>query len=375
MGLRVAFFAGSYDHVIDGVTLSTNRQVAYLESQDIPVRVYAPSNGKPVLKAAGEFIRVPSFHIARTPYCFALGLVGKTLDNLEDFQPSLLHLATPDLLGLQALRWGKRKHLPVAATYHTQFARYLKHYRCGYLAPLCWRMLRSFYRQCDEVYVACESIAAELRDHGITSKITVNPFGVDTSKFTPTLRSMVWRRQHGIRDDEIVIAFVGRLVWEKGLDVIVRTSQILDAKFLPYRPLIVGEGPAKNTFRERMPNAVFTGRLGGTDLATAFASSDIFFFPSASETFGLVTVEALASGLPCVVADAAGSRDIVRNGVEGFVVPVDHADAFAEILKSLIRDAALRARMKALAIERAKTFSWESVLAKMLARFQICVAQ
>lgn len=366
--LRVAFFAGSYDHIVDGVTLSTNRQVAHLVNRGVPVRVYAPSNGKPVLDAAGEFLRVPSFSIPRTDYAFALSLPRA---NLEAFDPALVHLATPDWLGARALRWAKRRSLPVVATYHTHFTSYLKHYRCGLLEGFCWRLLRRFYSQCDEVLVPCRSIGDELRSRGITAPITVNSYGVDTRNFSPAFRSLDWRRQHGIADGEVIVTFVGRLVWEKGLECFTRTLHKLDERFVHYRVLIVGEGPARNAFRERLPKAIFTGRLGGAELATAFASSDVFFFPSASETFGCVTVEALASGLPCVVADATGSRDIVRHGVEGFLAPAEDSEVFAFLLAALIRDRSLRARMRGPALQRAAAFGWPGVLATMEERFRV----
>ena len=173
----------------------------------------------------------------------------------------------------------------------------------------------------------------------------------------------------GFAPNEIVLVFVGRLVWEKGIDAFVETVNLLATRGVPHRVLVVGEGPANDAFRKRLPNAIFTGRLLGDELPTAFASSDLFFFPSASETFGLVSLEAIASGLPAVVADATGSKDIVRHGVEGLVCPPENVPAFAAALERLIRDPALRRTMAESGIERARSFRWNLVLGKLVEAF------
>src|SRR4051812_14690610 len=133
--LRVAFFAGCYDHILDGVALTSNRQVAHLVTREVPVRVFAPTNGRPVLQPAGDFVRVPSVGFPRNPYRLALGLPGDARWRLEQFRPSLVHLATPDWLGVSALRWARRRGVPAVATFHTHFPRYLRHYRVGWLEP------------------------------------------------------------------------------------------------------------------------------------------------------------------------------------------------------------------------------------------------
>ncbi len=372
--LRVAYFSGSYEHILDGVVLTSNRHVAYLVEQQVPVRVFAPTNGVPLLKAAGDFRPVPSIGLPGNPYRLALGLPRKSRRELEEFEPNLVHLASPDWLGLAAMGWARKRKIPVVATFHTRFASYLKHYRVGFLEPLCWRLLRRFYRRCDEVHASCDSLAAELQEHGIPAK-SVLPYGVDTDFFSPARRSESWRLAHGFQPEDPVIAFVGRLVWEKGLDAFARSIRKLESEKVRHRVLIVGEGPAREAFQKRLPAAVFTGLLSGPELATAFASADVFFFPSASEAFGCVTIEALASGLPCVVADAPGSRDIVRHGVDGFVCPVGAVDAFSEALASLIRDPAPRQNLRANAIRRALDYGWDRTLQTLLASFLKTVRQ
>lgn len=367
---RVAFFTGNFTDVVDGVALTSIRQVEYLVQQNVPVRVYAPISSKPALTSIATPVDVPSIRIPSMPYRAALGLTPGIREDVRRFDPDIVHLATPDLLGWNALNWATRRKIPVVATFHTHFASYLKHYGLGFLEPVVWRLFRPFYRRCTEVYVACQSMADELRRNGLDTNFVINPFGVDQSRFGPAKRSAEWRAAHGFGPTDVVLVFVGRLVWEKGLKVWAETIRKLEADGVPHKALVVGEGPAGAGFRKLAPTAVFTGRLTGEELGVAFASADVFFFPSASETFGCVTVEALASGLPCVVADATGSRDIVRPGLDGFVCPPTDVGAFAHALSQLIRDTELRARLRANAPVRAAEFRWEAVLATMLANFR-----
>jgi glycosyltransferase involved in cell wall biosynthesis len=368
--LRVAFFAGSYNHVVDGVVLTSNRQVAYLEQQGVPVRVYAPTTATPALQHAGTLVPIPSVGIPNTPYRVALGLPRSARRDLEAFRPTLVHLATPDWLGAAALRWAERHNIPAVATYHTHFNSYLKFYRLGFLGPLAWFWQRRFYGRCAEVYVAGRSMADELRAHGLDAHFVYAPFGVDHAEFSPQKRSEEWRARHGFKPGDVVVAFVGRLAWEKGLELFAQVVSRLEAEHVPHRSLVVGEGPAGPALRRRLPNTVFTGWLNRAEVAMAFASADVFFYPSASETFGCVTVEALSCALPCVVADAAGSRDIVRNDVDGLICPPEDATAFFNAVTRLCREPETRDRLRVAGLARAAEFRWEVVLDQMLANFR-----
>ena len=360
---------GNYNAVVDGVALVTNRQVAALLSVGAAVRVYAPVAAIPsIVPHAGDLVPIPSIPIV-PPYRLALGLSKKGRDDLARFRPNLVHIATPDLLGIAAQEWARRRKIPVVSTFHTHFGSYLTYYHCGFLNPIYVRAIRWFYRRCDAVYVACQSMIEELRRTGIDANFVEMPLGVDTERFAPTKRSEAWRATMGFSPNEIVLVFVGRLVWEKGIRAFIETVNLLETRGVPHRVLVVGEGPASDAFRTRLPNATFTGRLLGDELPTAFASSDLFFFPSASETFGLVTLEAIASGLPAVVADATGSKDIVRHGVDGLVCPPEDVPAFAAALERLIRDPALRRTMAESGIERARSFRWNLVLGKLVEAF------
>ena len=360
--LRLALITGNYDSVVDGVALCTQRQVSHFARAGVPVRVYAPASATP---APGDVVRVASVPFA-PPYRLALGIGPQLHANLAAFRPTIVHVGSPDFLGASAQAWARRRGIPVVGTFYTHFGSYLHYYRAGFLEPLAWRWLKRFYERCAEVYVPGESMIDELRRHGLRANFVVSPFGVDPAQFAPSHRSETWRAAHAVAPHEIAVLFVGRLVWEKNLEVFARAVNRVPG----LRPVIVGEGPAGAAFRALLPHAAFTGKLRGDALSAAFASCDIFFFPSASETFGCVTVEALASGLPCVVADATGSRDIVRDGVEGFVRPPTDEVAFAEVLRQLAADPVLRERLRKQGLERAASFHWEPVLARLLSHFR-----
>jgi glycosyltransferase involved in cell wall biosynthesis len=310
-----------------------------------------------------------------TPYRVALGLTPFVRKDLEAFQPDIIHLASPDLLGFAAQDWARRRKIPIVTTFHTHFNSYLPYYRISFLDGICWRLQRYFYHQADEVYVACESMAEVLRRNGITKNLTIVPFGVDQDNFTPQRRSQEWRSAHGVGPQEVLVGFVGRLVWEKSLGLWAEVIRRLEAAGIPHRSVMVGEGPAGPELQKMLPNTRFTGRLTGPDLATAFASMDLFFHPSDSETFGCVTVEALASGLACLVADATGSRDIVRHDQEGLVCPPHQPEAFYQALLQLIQNPGLRQRYQAQALQRANAYRWENVLAEMLGNFRRVASQ
>ena len=363
----MALFTGAYNHIADGVSLTLNRLVAYLERQGVQVRVFAPTVDDPPVDHAGTLVPVPSVTAPGRPdYRVSVGLSDAARVELAAFQPTIVHIATPDLLGWQALRWAKRTGTPVVSSYHTHFSSYLKYYRLSLLEPVLWAYLQWFYGQCAQVYVPSPSMADVLRGHGIEGTLHLWARGVDTDRFNPERRSPAWRRSHGFGDDDVVVAYVGRLVWEKGLGLMADLYRALEERGVPHRSLIVGDGPIRDDLEARLPNTVFTGHLEGEALARAYASSDVFVFPSDTETFGNVTLEAMASGLPTVCADATGSKSLVVHGRSGYLAPAGDVEAFTGFVTRLAEDAALRRAMGAAALDRAQTYAWDAVLGRMV---------
>ncbi len=364
---RVALFSGAYNHIADGVALTLNQVVDAFERRDIPVRVFAPTVENPALDHNGTLVPVPSISFpGRSEYQCSMGITRSVREALDAFGPTLFQISTPDLLGCHALRYARSNDIPVAGTFHTHFASYLKYYRLSWLEPVVWAYLRRFYQKCDHVYVPTTAMGEILRQHGISDGVKRWRRGVDVNRFAPAHRSPAWRRAHDIAEDEVVVAFVSRLVWEKGLKVFARVIEQLRRDGIPHRSLVVGDGPVREELERRLPETIFTGFLDGDELTTAYASADLFLFPSDTETFGKVTVEAMASGLPVIGADAAGSKDLVVDGTTGRLCQPGDADDFAEATRELIADPDLRHQMSVAAVERAQDFTWDAILAQLV---------
>jgi glycosyltransferase involved in cell wall biosynthesis len=373
--LRVALVASSYNYIRDGVALTLNRLVAYLERHGVEVLVFAPVGKTAALDHAGTLVPVPSIPVPlRSEYRLAFGIPKAPL---AAFKPDLIHLAlAPDPLGYSAIRAAKTLNVPLVASCHTRFDTYLKHYPGSSLAEgLLKRYLRFAYSAAREVYVPSGSMLESLKADGVQSAFKLWPRGVDTQLFNPAKRSPEWRAKHGIGADEFVVTFVSRLVREKELDTVVASLKLFAARGMPHRVLIVGDGPDRNILEEGLPGAIFAGFLQGEELAAAYAASDVFLFPSETETFGNVTLEAMASGLPCVCANATGSRSLVVHGETGYLETPRNANGFAGRLAVLARDDELRARFGAAARERALTFSWDESMAKILDHYRSVVAR
>jgi len=360
--LKVAIFTGNYNHIRDGVSLTLNRLVGFLTEKGVDVLVFGPTIDKPEIQHTGEFVAVPSISMPGRPeYRISSAFPKDVQKRLELFDPDIIHIATPDYLGFRALKWATKKGTPVVSSYHTHFSSYLKYYKLSLIEPLLWKYLAWFYGKCTHVYVPSESMAKLLDEQNINSELKIWARGIETDRFSPSYRDYKWRTQHGVLDDELIITFVSRLVWEKNLKLFGDVVNKLQTSYPKLKALIVGDGPAMEEAKELMPKAVFTGFLEGNELAKAYASSDIFFFPSDTETFGNVTLEAMASGLPSVVADATGSRSLVNHGESGFVIPVESSDKFYTFIEKLINDDKLRMKMSASAIEKADEYSWSAV--------------
>lgn len=333
-------------------------------AQGVQMRIYGPSSEEPALEHAGDFIAVPSVSApGRKEYRISLGFPKTAKTDCERFKPDLVHIATPDLLGAAALRWALKKELPVVSSFHTNFLSYFSYYWAVQpLKPVFAAYLRWFYRHCQHIYVPSPSMIEELSEQMDTKKTRLWARGVDLERFNPSNRDIQWRAAHGFGAEDIVITFVSRLVLEKDVDIYAKTLRLLIDKYPKgVKSLVVGEGPAKSEMQQWLPEAVFTGTLRGDELSTAYASSDLFLFPSISETFGNVTLEALASGLPSFVADAPGSKSLVTPALNGCIAKPKSPEDFARKMSPLIESEERRKTFSAEARKAAERYSWDEI--------------
>ena len=368
---RVAVFSGNYNCCTDGHSRTINRLVAYLESCGTEVMVFSPWAPHPTPTRGGTLVPLPSLPIpGRSEYRLSCWLTRSARKKLDAFRPDLIHVSTPDLLGHSALRYTKRHGVPVVSSFHTRFDTYFRYYGLRFLESSVRRYLRHFYARCEHVYVPSLSMKEVLHQAGIGRDIRLWSRGIDHTIFSPGRRDMTWRRDLGIADDEAVLLFVGRLVKEKAIDVVAALHDELKRRGTRYRMLVVGDGPARPQFEECVPEGIFTGFLSGAGLARAYASADIFFNPSVTETFGNVTLEAMASGLPAVCLRATGSSNLVADGVSGYLSEPGQISQTADHAEALITDRALRARMAEAAHERSTAYSWDAVMGELMGHYR-----
>jgi phosphatidylinositol alpha 1,6-mannosyltransferase len=360
--LRVALFSGNYNYVRDGANQALNRLVDYLLRQGAAVRVYSPKVESPAFEPAGELVGLPNWPIpGRSEYRFSLALSAEVKQDLADFAPNLVHVASPDVAGHRAVTWARERRLPILASVHTRFETYPRYYGLAFLEPVAEAILRRFYNRCDALVAPSESMAAVLREQGMNTDIGIWSRGVDRTIFDPSRRDMAWRRSLGIADDEVAVGFLGRLVMEKGLDVFSDTIAELTKRGVKHRVLVVGEGPAREFFETAVPDAVFAGFFQREALGRAVASMDLLLNPSVTETFGNVTLEAMASGIPVVAARATGSTSLVRDGETGRLVEPGRIGDFADVVAAYCTNPLLRAAHGAAGENRSRDFTWDAI--------------
>jgi phosphatidylinositol alpha 1,6-mannosyltransferase len=360
--LRIALFSGNYNYVRDGANQALNRLVGYLLRQGAKVRVYSPTVENPAFEATGDLVSVPSIAIPGRPeYRLPLRVSREMKRDMEAFAPNIMHISAPDRVGRLMAKWARDRDLPVLASVHTRFETYFRYYNMSFAEPLAVAWLRKLYRKCDALVAPSESMAQVLREQRMNFDIDIWSRGVDRDIFYPARRDMAWRQSLGIADDTPVIGFLGRLVMEKGLDVFSDTIDQLNRRNVEHAVVVVGEGPARGWFESRLPNAKFVGFQGGTDLARAVSSMDMLFNPSVTETFGNVTLEAMACGLPVVAAKATGSQSLVVDNVSGRLITPGAIAQFAEALRLYCEDPALRAQHGNAGEARSLDYSWDAI--------------
>lgn len=368
--LRVALFSGNYNYVKDGANQALNRLVGRLLARGIAARVYSPVVDPPAFPPTGTLVGVPSVPLpGRGEYRFSLGLPRAARADLEAFAPDIVHLAAPDWLGFAAKKWGKRHGLPVVASVHTRFETYFDYYGLGFLRRSVERLLRNFYRDLTEIYAPSEGMAELLRQGGYSPAVRIWSRGVDRRIFRPDARDLGWRQQLFPDPDTPLIGFVGRLVPEKGLDVVAAIMERLRARGVAHDLLVVGEGPARSSFEAMVPEARFAGFLDGAALGRAYASLDMFLNPSVTEAFGNVTLEAMASGVPTVGAAATGTSSLIADHQTGRLVTPGAIAEFADALETYCRDPALRRAHGAAALARARDYDWDVINDVVVARY------
>ncbi|MGZ8360955.1 MAG: glycosyltransferase family 4 protein [Allosphingosinicella sp.] len=360
--LRVAIVTGNYNYVRDGANQALNRFADYLLRMGAAVRVYSPTVKEPAFEPRGDLVHIPYFPFpGRSEYKIGYAIPPRVKKDLRAFRPDIVHVASPEILGHRAVTLARKWDLPVVASVHTRFETYPRYYGMAFLEPVVLAILRRFYRRCDAIFAPSDSMAQLLRDQRMNYDVGIWTRGIDREIFNQGRRDLAWRRSLGIEDDMPTIGFVGRLVMEKGLDVFSDTIDRLARRKVRHKVLVVGDGPARDWFEKRLPDAVFVGLKEGPDLGRAVASMDMLFNPSVTETFGNVTLEAMATGMPVVAAIATGSQSLVTDGVTGRLIRPGACDQFSAALEHYCRDEKARRAAGKAGCLVSEHYGWDEV--------------
>ena len=327
-------------------------------------------DGLPIknFRPIGEF-ELPEYELQKLSFPPILQM----LDYIQRENFSEVIVSTPGPIGLTGLLAGKMLNLETSGLYHTDFPEYIRILtEDSFLESLAWKYMQWFYGQLDTIFVNSERYRQSWIERGIEpARLRLLPRGLDTTLFTPARSQPEFWKRFGSDGAGVRLLFVGRVSKEKDLDILVQAFRNLREENLPVQLSIVGHGPYSSTLAEIMPEACYTGYLDGTDLATAYASSDIFVFPSTTDTFGNVILEALAAGLPVVVSDIGGPQELVTHGVTGLVTKGRDPADFTAAVRRLATDESLRSEMSKAARRAVQDRSWPAAFQKFWAATEI----
>jgi len=365
--LRIGVVTETWPPEVNGVALTVARIVEGLQRRGHDVQLVRPRQGDgdrggtnarctETLTGGLPIPRYPQMRMGMPSMRMLMRLWTRE-------RPDVVHIATEGPLGWSALRAARKLGLPVSSDFRTNFHAYSGHYGVGWLRKPIVGYLRKFHNGTDCTMVPTDRLRRDLEELGLRN-LTVVARGVDTGRFGPEHRSAALRAQWGVAPDEIAVLCVGRLAPEKNLDLVLASFAAIRRVRPQARLVLVGDGPMRAELRLRAPDAVLAGQRGGADLAVHYASADLFLFPSVTETFGNVTIEAMASGLAVVAFDYAAAGQLIRSGENGVLAPFGHGGLFIERALEVATDADFRDRLRGLARVSAAASGWDGIVEK-----------
>ncbi len=362
--MKIAIITETFLPSTDGIVTRLTAVIRWLRQQGHEILIIAPEAGLREFEGA-VIAGIPAY---RFPLYRSKKLalpLPRIARLLRQFEPDLVHVVNPAVLGAAGILFGKK--WPLVASYHTHIPHYADHYRVGWMKPVLWWYLRLLHNQAQLNLCTSDTVMQELQSQQF-HRVQLWQRGVDTERFDPAFRSQTMRaRLSGGKPDKILLLYVGRLASEKQID---RIRDVLDHSDR-FRLAIVGDGPHRAALERHFAGTgtVFTGFLHGHELPQAYASSDIFIFPSTTETLGLVLLEAMAAGLPIVAAESGPTIEQVQHGVTGLLYNATVAGSFHHHVLELV-DEQLRQRMGAAARQSALQLGWEGPSRQLLSFYE-----
>lgn len=360
--MRIAFVSETYPPEVNGVAFTVERAVRYLRRQGHHVDLWRPAQaGEKAGPVSQEEWLSPGWPIPVYPDLrFGWAGVGTLRERLDMGHLELVHVATPGPLAWSAVRAARRAGIAVSADFRTNFHDYGRFYGLGLLAPLVHRMLRHLHNGAELTFVPSRTTLTALHRAGF-ERLHWLGRGVDTALFSPMQRRAELRQRWGALGRPVLL-YVGRLAAEKNPELALQAFSAARQCDPQTCMVVVGDGPRRRMLEKRFPAAIFLGTRRGRELAEIYASADVFLFPSRSETFGNVTLEAMASGLVVLAFDTAGAADLILPGQNGVLVPVDRDGVFIEAATALASAMPNLLAMRLCARATAERYRWPRIL-------------
>ncbi|AZB44058.1 glycosyltransferase family 1 protein [Bacillus sp. FJAT-42376] len=364
--MKIALFTDTYAPDVNGVARTLKRFTDYLEANGHEYRVFAPESTKES-RFSSHIHRFSSFPFFLYPECrVAWPNMLQVKGELQKFQPDLVHIATPFNIGFCGMHYAKKLNIPIVGSYHTDFDQYLEYYDLQFFSKILWKYMHWFHRPFKKLFVPSPETMEQLKNQGFPN-LKIWGRGVDCSMFSPRLDGFDAHEHYHIKEP-FILSYAGRLAPEKDIQTLMAIAKRLPEHLREkVHFLIIGDGPSKVEMMKDAPdNMTFAGYVSGRNLAKLYASSDLFVFPSPTETFGNVVLESLACGTPVIGANSGGVKNILSEGKNGLLVEPRNPDAFIEAISSLVGNHRLREEMSRHARAYALTQTWNQIFDGLL---------
>ncbi len=370
--MKIAYFSDTFLPQINGVTNTLGKLDTYLEKNSIEHMFFVPEypetyqSENPSKVRRFKSVRFPIYNECR----LSIPLYASLSKKIDQFRPDLIHLVTPLGIGWMGLKYARENGIPLVSSYHTNFDAYLKYYKLEYLEDTIWNYFRWFHNFSGINFCPSADTMKVLENKGLKNT-RIWARGIDTERFSPVHRHLNIRRKFNALD-KIMFLYVGRVAAEKDLDILQECMNNINALH-PGKAcfVITGDGPYAGHLKKNAPgNMHLTGYLKGMELAEIYASCDVFLFPSSTETFGNVVLEAMASGLPVIAADAGGVKDSIRHTSDGFLCKARNALSFTKAMEKFLKNPDLAVSMGAEARRHTLNKSWNSIFDGLLKDYQ-----
>ncbi|WP_112181773.1 MULTISPECIES: glycosyltransferase family 1 protein [Paraliobacillus] len=364
--MRIAIFTDTFSPDVNGVATTLTNFISYLDQSEHTYHIFKPSLDQsqplyihPLLSM--RFFLYPEYQIHLPNY-------AQIKQSLKAFKPDIIHVVTPFSIGLYGIRYALKNQIPLVGSYHTNFDQYLRYYHLRFLSQAVWKYLHRVHEPMQRIFVPSPDTMQQLKRKGFTN-LRLWQRGVDTNAFKPSIHNETFREKYNITTP-FILSYVGRLSPEKNIDSLIQIISGLQTSFSnKIHWLIAGDGPERQRLIElNIPNITFTGYVHGQELTDVYANSDLFVFPSATETFGNVVLESLASGTPVIGANTGGVKYLLEKHTyaHGIACDPNKPDQFVKAITELLTNRLKRKQMETSARVFAKTKSWKKIFDQLL---------